>query len=53
MNGRGVNVMRKPGTDQHYGNPFTHLKKRTAAVPVKSLDEACKVIVIGYGKAKM
>ena len=41
MKGRGVNVMRKPGTDQHYGNPFTHLKKRTAAaIPVKSLDEA-------------
>ena len=39
--GKGINVMRKLNTDEHYGNPFTHLKTKTAAeVKVKSLDEA-------------
>ena len=39
--GKGINVMRKLNTDEHYGNPFTHLKTKTAAeVKVRSLDEA-------------
>ena len=39
--GKGINVMRKRNTNEHYGNPFTHLKTKTAAeVQVKDLDEA-------------
>lgn len=39
--GKGINVMRKRNTNEHYGNPFSHLKQKTAAeISVDTIDEA-------------
>jgi uncharacterized protein YfkK (UPF0435 family) len=42
INGEGINVLRKANTNEHYGNPFSHLPsdKTNALVKVNSVKEA-------------
>ena len=39
-NGQGVNILRKTGTNEHYGNPFTYKGGTAAEVELGSVQEA-------------
>ena len=38
--GDGISLMRKPNTDRHYGNPFSHKEGSIAAVKTKNREES-------------